>query len=267
MDTERIERVPVHGLPLRGALRVVSRGSGPALVYLHGAGDSGALLPALHTLSTSFRVIRPDHPGFLSGDDLGCRTIAELALAHHRLLDVLEVDEFVLVGCSLGGWAAAELALRIPERVRQLVLIDPAGLPGDGTAPDIFTLDAEEILKRTVHDEGSRAAARAATPDETVREGLARSLETARRLAGDPYMHDPGLAARVSALRMPVQLVWGQDDGIIPLSYASDWTAKIPGARLHVIAQAGHLPHVEQPEEFLSAIALAESAGGAVQWS
>ena len=255
MNHERIQRVPLTG----GSLRVITAGSGPALVYLHGTGDQGELLPVLRTLSVNHFVVRPDHPGFIESDDIApdgdhdLGGVRGMAAVHEHLLDTLGVEEFVLVGCSLGGWTAAELALRIPDRVTRLVLIDPAGLPGDGSAPNIFELDAEDTLSATVHDPERRAAARAAARqgDPTISARIARSVARARSIASDPYMHDPTLAARLGALKMPVDIVWGREDGIVPVSYARSWTDALPQARLTIVPEAGHLPHVEKPATFL----------------
>jgi pimeloyl-ACP methyl ester carboxylesterase len=245
-----IERVPVVG----GRLRVITAGSGPSLVYLHGTGDRGELLPVLETLAERYTVIRPDHPGFLDSDDLGTSItdVAGIAGAQRELLDARGVVDFVLVGCSLGGWVAAELALAVPHRVSRLVLIDPAGLAGDGSAPDIFSLTPEEALMATVHDEAGRSAALATPPDpETVRR-LARSRAAAHRIASEPYMHDPRLGERLRSLTtVPVDILWGREDGIVPVSYARAWQDVLPHARLTVVSGAGHLPHVEQPRSLL----------------
>ncbi|TQL54032.1 alpha/beta fold hydrolase [Subtercola boreus] len=237
-----------------GALRVVRAGHGPAVVYLHGTGDQGALLPALETLADDHLVVRPDHPGFIESDDFAVSDIADIGRVHEALLDELGIDEFVLIGCSLGGWVAAELALRVPERVRRLVLIDPAGLAGDGTAPDIFALTPEEALVATVFDDDRREAARRATPHPVITRRLARSRATAHRIAGDPYMHDPSLAGRLGALTIPVSILWGREDGIVPLSYAAEWMAALPQAELTVVPKAGHLPHVERPDSLTAVI-------------
>ncbi|WP_290805936.1 alpha/beta fold hydrolase [Herbiconiux sp.] len=246
MKPSTVERLALSG----GTLRLITAGDGPALVYLHGTGDQGSLLPVFATLAEQYRIVRPDHPGFLQSDDFrpAITSIAEIAAVHEQLLDELGIDEFVLVGCSLGGWVAAELALRIPHRVRRLVLIDPVGLAGDGSAPNLFDLTSEQALVATVHDEGRRAAARSAAPDPQVAAGLARSRAAAQRLAGDPYMHDPSLAGRLGSLALPVELVWGDDDGIVPVSYARFWLDALPQAHLTVVPDAGHLPHVEQPQ-------------------
>jgi pimeloyl-ACP methyl ester carboxylesterase len=234
-----------------GHMRVVEAGEGPVLVYLHGVGDRGAMLPALVALADRFHVIRPDHPGFLESDELGVGSVRDIAAAQLTLLDTLGVDRFHLVGCSLGGWAATELALMAEQRIDSLTLIDPAGLAGDGSAPNTFTLPPERLLELTVHDEAGRQAARTAPADPATAALLRRNNETAERIAGSPYMHDPGLADRARRLRLPVQVFWGENDGVIPVSYADSWAEVLPEARIEIIRSAGHLPHVERPDEFL----------------
>src|SRR3954451_19358937 len=127
-----VTAAPHSGTVVAEGLRVhvLSAGTGTPLLYLHGAGDLGGWPPALGSLAGTFRVVRPDHPGFnASDDDPGVDSVAALADRYQQLIDVLDVDRFDLVGPSFGGWLAAELALRVPERVGRLVLVDPAGLP------------------------------------------------------------------------------------------------------------------------------------------
>lgn len=248
-----ISRVAVRG----GSIRVLSAGAGPAVLYLHGLGDAGEMLPVLRSISAQHRVIRPDHPGFLDSDDLGASSVRDLASMHSELMDSLDIDDIDLIGCSLGGWIAAELALLIGDRARSLTLIDPAGLAGDGTAPDTFALDPDEVLTLTVHDPRLREEARTAPRDPARAEKLGRSRSTARRIAVEPhYMHDPTLDARLPAITVPTQVFWGREDGVIPVSYASSWTAALPQAELHVISSAGHLPHVERPDAVLRLLSL-----------
>ncbi|MCS5734779.1 alpha/beta fold hydrolase [Herbiconiux daphne] len=267
MTDERIERLTLHG----GQLRTITAGDGPPLVYLHGVGDNGAFLPVLGDLAERFRVIRPDHPGFLESDDFAVESVGDLAAVHRQALDALGIDRLTLIGCSLGGWTAVELALLVPERVEQLILIDPAGLAGDGTAPNVFELDPVSALEATVFDEDRRAAARANPREPTVAALLARNRATARRIAGDPYMHDPSLAARATRWAaehpVPVHLVWGENDGVVPVSYLSAWRHVFPEARVTVIPRAGHLPHVERPQEFLEATGLLTSSGTGAPWN
>lgn len=233
-------------------IRFLTAGSGPALVYLHGVGDTGDLLPVCHTLAATRTVIRPDHPGFLFSGPFAGSSVRELAAAHLTLLRDLDLGPVDLIGCSLGGWVAAELTVLDPTAVRTLTLIDPAGLPGDGSAPDVFATDPDRLLDLTVADPVRRAAARSAPADPVVTRAVARSRETAQRIAGRPYMHDPSLAGRLAGLSRPLQLFWGAQDGVLPVSYAADWTRAVPGLQVDVIDGAGHLPHVERPDEFLA---------------
>jgi pimeloyl-ACP methyl ester carboxylesterase len=238
-------------------LRVLTAGSGPDLVYLHGTGDLGAFIPPLALLAERYRVIRPDHPGFNGSDDAPVDSPADLAAVHSRLLDELGVTSAVLVGCSFGGWVAAELALREPERITRLVLIDPAGMPAEEPAPRALDLDPVQAAALTWAgaDRQAGAAARAAGLAESDPAAFGydrRNRETATRLAGDPYMCDPGLPAKVARLTQPVTLLWGEEDRIVPLSHARSWTDALPSATFAVVPGAGHLPHAEQPEAFFA---------------
>jgi len=239
-----------------GALRVLEAGHGTPLVYLHGVGDNGEAFPVLARLAEHYRVIRPDHPGFIESDDLGAGSVGEIAEIEERLLDALGVDRFVLIGCSFGGWVAAELALRAGERVERLVLIDPVGLRGPEQGPDMFAMAPDELLRATVFDEERRAAAAAAPPPAHIAARLARSRAEALRLGRDPYMHDPDLAARLAALEVDTLVVWGAQDGVVPPSYGREWLAAVRGCRLELIEDAGHLPQIERPERFLQVTGL-----------
>jgi pimeloyl-ACP methyl ester carboxylesterase len=241
-------------------VHVLSAGSGAPLLYLHGAGDLGGWLPALGSLARTFRVVRPDHPGFNgSEDDPAAGSIAALADRYVQVLDVLGLDRFDLVGSSLGGWLAAELALRVPERVGRLVLVDPAGLPPKVPGPDMFAAGPDELVVLTGGDEASLAAGRqrdaAVRADAALSERRRRNTETAARLAREPYMHDPGLAPRLARLRTPPTLVvWGALDRLFPVATAARWVDLLPDARLHVVDGAGHLPFVDRPDEFVAVV-------------
>jgi len=252
----RAETVVVDGT----RIHVLRAGDGVPLVYLHGAGDLGGWLPALGGLAGSFRVVRPDHPGYNASEDAaGVDSVADLADRYVAILDALGVGRCHLVGTSLGGWLAAELALRIPARVERLVLVDPAGLPAAVPAPSMFEVSPDELVELTCGDAESLAAGRArdaaVRADAALSERRRRNGATTARLAGEPYLHDPGLAARLPGLRTPTLLVWGALDGLCPVETASRWTAFLPDARLHVVDGAGHLPLVDRPAEFVRVVA------------
>lgn len=290
VNSEAVTVVEDRILVERGAVRVLHAGTGSALVYLHGVADSGEFLPVLKRLSMEHTVIRPDHPGFLKSEDCAVESVADVAAVHRELLEKIEMGNgpgeripraatdlaeaieeedrgIILVGCSLGGWVAVELALLIPEKIAALCLIDPAGLPGPSgeLAPNVFTMTPEETLRATIADPIMREAAAAQVPTEATRLRLARNRETARRLAGDPYMHDPTLARRAAKLSMPVHIIWGEQDGIIPASFTDSWARMWPHAQVTIIPDAGHLPHVERTEAFLGALAQVGTLPDAVQ--
>lgn len=252
----RAETVVVGGL----RVHVLSAGTGAPLVYLHGAGDLGGWIPALDRLAADFRVIRPDHPGFnQSEDDAAIGSVAGLAERYLEVLDALGLDTFDLVGTSLGGWLAAEIALRAPARVRRLVLVDAAGLAPGSPAPNMFEVDADELIVLTCGDEASLAAGRqrdaAVRADAVLSERRRRNTGTTARIAGDPYMHDPALPGRLAGLRVPALIVWGALDGLFPVETADRWINALPDADRHVVDGAGHLPLVDRPAEFARVVA------------
>lgn len=237
----------------RGVSRLAVAGSGPPLLYLHGVGDTGSINPLLRHLAGVHTVLRPDHPGFLGTDPAGCTTVADVAHHHLALLEALErsgelICPLVVVGSSFGGWVAAELALLAPERVAALVLIDPAGLRGPEPAPDLYTLDPATMVALSFHEPALKAGAGAL--DDAARDILRGNLAAAHRVA--PIMSDPTLAERLPALAPLTTVVWGADDEILPASYAVQWSQALPRARVEVIENCGHLPHVERLGEFLT---------------
>lgn len=252
----RAETVVIRGL----RVHVLSAGTGSPLVYLHGAGDLGGWLPALELLTARFRVVRPDHPGFnQSDDDAAVGSVADLAERYLEVLDVLELSTVDLIGTSLGGWLAAEIALRAPGRVRRLVLVDAAGLPPDSPVPDMFEVGDDELVALTCGDAESLAAGRqrdaAVRADAVLSRRRQRNAATTARLAGEPYMHDPSLPARLAALDVPTLVVWGALDGLFPVGTADRWVDALPQARCYVVDGAGHLPLVDRPVEFAAVVA------------
>jgi pimeloyl-ACP methyl ester carboxylesterase len=236
-------------------VRLLSSGSGPDLLYLHGSGDLGNWLPALDVFAESHRVLRPDHPGFNGSDDLPLATVREIAAYYSALLDRLGIGRLTLVGCSFGGWIATELAILDPTRVERLILIDPAGMPAAEAAPRLLDVDPVVAAGMTFHGDAARRAAEAriagmADADPALEAWRVRNAATSARIASEPYMHDPELPSRVSGLGMPVEIMWGEFDQIVPVSHAHSWSSAIPSAQVHIVPDAGHLPHVENSVAF-----------------
>jgi pimeloyl-ACP methyl ester carboxylesterase len=245
-----VDHVSVRGTDVR----ILRQGSGEPLVFLHGAGDRGEWLPVLAGLAADWAVCRPDHPGFnQSDDDERIDSVHDLAFFYLDLLDALELPRVTLVGASLGGWLAAEIAVLDPGHVAALVLIDAAGLRVAGApGPDVFTLNPVQLAELLFHDPALRSAAieQAAvldqSPDE-LRTYLRNRIATSH-LAWNPYFHDPKLAERLHRVSAPTVVIWGSEDRLLPVAHAQRWHELIEDARIELIADAGHLPHIEQPQ-------------------
>jgi pimeloyl-ACP methyl ester carboxylesterase len=243
-------------------VRVLVGGQGPALLYLHGLGADVDWLEAHERLSARFTVYLPAHPGF--DDSSGVEEIdgvLDYVLHYVDLLDVLGLAAAPVVGTSLGGWIAAELAALYPERVAKLVLVDAVGLWIDA-APlgELFGSTPPELAQLLFHDQQHPIAQmmRAITSFAEVPEELAlaqmKAMEAAAKIGWNPYLHDPKLERRLCRVTAPTLVLWGREDAFAPLVYGERWRDRIPGARLEVIAACGHLPPVERPEAFAAAV-------------
>jgi pimeloyl-ACP methyl ester carboxylesterase len=245
------------------ALTVDQQGAGQPVLLLHGGGgpQSVSAFGQLLASSRPARVITPVHPGFGGTprpDSLS--TVGGLADLYASLLDALDLRDVIVVGNSVGGWIAAELALRAPGRIATVVLVDAAGLevPGHPVA-DIFPLTPAELSRLSFYDPDAFRIDPAAMTDEQ------RRVQAGNRAALAVYagesMADPGLQARLAGLSRPVLVVWGEADQIVDLDYGRAYAAAIPAAQFRVLPRAGHLPQLEAPAALAEAVwDFAESA-------
>jgi pimeloyl-ACP methyl ester carboxylesterase len=240
-------KITVRGLELE----VMHRGTGPLLLLLHGAGgiDPHAEFPDL--LARHFEVVAPSHPGFGKSPlpDL-FDSVDDLAYVYLDLLGQLDMRDVTLVGLSLGGWIAAEVAVRCAHRLSRLILVGPVGIKaGDRETrdiPDIFALPPEEVT-RLVYRDPRKAAVEYATMSDDQLRIIARNRQSLALYTWEPYMHDPKLRYRLGRLKLPVLLVRGASDGLVSAQYLEAYRAAIHGARIETIAEAGHAPQIEQP--------------------
>jgi pimeloyl-ACP methyl ester carboxylesterase len=156
-----------------------------------------------------------------------------------------------LVGFSIGGWIAADIATKVPERISRLVLIGPVGVK-TGTSdrldvPDVFAMPQEKLDRLRFHDPVSNPIDLATLPDDQLHI-VARNSETLALLTWEPYMHNPKLNHRLHRVNVPTLFLRGASDGIVSADYLERYARLIPRARIDTIAEAGHLPHVEQRE-------------------
>jgi pimeloyl-ACP methyl ester carboxylesterase len=251
---ERIERtLAVQGIETH--LFEAGDPAAPALVYLHGTFLGNLWLAAYERLAQRFHLFVPDLPGFgLTPRPEWMRDVSDYVLYLRDLLDALALHRPTLVGHSLGGWMALELAVWYPERVGKLVASNAAGIRVKGTPlADIFAMNPQELLM-TCFDDVSAAAP--LIPPEVNADYIAaqyRQRVTLASLAWNPH-YDPKLERRLAWVRCPTLIVWGEHDRLIPPAYAEALADAIPGARVELLRGTGHMPMFEQPAAWAEAV-------------
>jgi len=231
-------------------------GSGGPLLFLHGASGAPAVLPFMEKLAERFEVLVPEHPGYgLSDEPEWLENIHDVAYFYLDFLKSLQLDKVTLVGSSMGGWIAMEMAVRDASRIGSLVLVAPAGIRAPGVEPaDIFLLPPEEVVRRLFFDP-KLAAARLAEP--VTPEALDLSLKnrhTTARLAWEPRLHDPDLPKWLHRIDVPVKIIWGKEDRILPAAFADHYRKLFPKADIEIVPDCGHLPHVERAGRFCDSV-------------
>jgi pimeloyl-ACP methyl ester carboxylesterase len=250
MSDHTVSRLAVRGC----TVRLMRGGSGPPLLFLHGSSGAGAWLPVMQSLSARFDVIVPEHPGFGGSDTPDwLDTIHDLAYFYLDLLDQLDLNAVHLVGVSLGGWIAAEVAVRDTRRLASLTLAGAAGIHVKDVAQiDPFLLTDEQRIRAFFYDQ-KRA-------DEMVERLLSPELEdiamknrvATAKLTWQPRGHDPHLAKWLHRIDVPTLLIWGAHDRLFPQEYALAYQKLIPGSKAVIIPECGHVPHVEKASVFVA---------------
>jgi pimeloyl-ACP methyl ester carboxylesterase len=235
-------------------IEMIERGSGRPLLFLHPGIGISTTAPVLDRLAERTRLIAPSHPGFGGSEQPAWfTTIDDLAYFYLDLIDALELEHIIVAGVSLGGWIAAEMAVKSCERISHLVLANPVGIKISGRESrdiaDIFALTEEQLAELAYFDPAAGNYDYKATPEAEVR-AVARNREATARYGWSPYMHDPKLKQRLHRIRVPTLMLWGTADRIVSQAYGQAYCAAIPGARFQAIERAGHFPHLEQPDEF-----------------
>lgn len=255
----RVEQVQLGGVKLE----VMRGGEGPTVVLLHGPTVYSPEAPFLGLLSRAASVVAPSHPGFggtARPDDFD--TVYDLVRFYQDFLDTLPDERVTLIGCSFGGWLAAEIAVNYGHRLDRLVLVDPVGIKVGGREErDIvhhFNTAPAELARRAWHDPGKQRPGRfglgwqphldAMSDEEMV--ALARGWDALCLYAWRPHLFNPRLKRWLHRITVPTLLLWGASDQIVTPSYGRAYADLIPGSRLEIIQEAGHHPELEQPEAF-----------------
>ena len=241
-----------HTLEVKGANFHYQRaGTGPTLLYLHGAGGTPSAMPLMEALSESFDVVVPDHPGFgLSDDPEWLDNIHDVTYYYLTFLEKLDLQDIVVVGSSLGGWIALEIAIRDQSRINKLILSNSAGLSmKDVAMGDNFLWDDEQKVTNLIHGEELQKKILASTPTEEQQEVNNKNHFTTAKLAWEPRFCDPDLEKWLDRITVPTQIVWGDNDKLFPEDYGRYLNSFIPHAEYIVLKDCGHLTHVEKKDE------------------
>ncbi|MGH9059216.1 MAG: alpha/beta fold hydrolase [Acidimicrobiales bacterium] len=231
-------------------LTLTDRGAGPAVLLLHGGGGPQTVEVFAELLATDHgvRVLTPVHPGF-AGTPRPDRidSIAVLARLYAQLLSELGLAAVTVVGNSIGGWIAAEIALLDTHTVARVVLVDAVGLDLPATPiVDFFALSMDQVVNL------SYANPDAFRIDPATLSEPAQAVMAANRVAlrtyGGTTMTDPTLLTRLPGATVPALAIWGAADRIVPPEHGHAYAHAIPHARLELIPDAGHLPQLETPD-------------------
>lgn len=242
-----MERVEVSGP--RGPLVYWRGGAGPAVFFLHGANDqAGAWARIIRPLLGSYRIILVDLPGHgESGPADGPLAIKDLVDGVEAVVEAeAKTGRVTIAGNSLGGWLALIYADRHPDRVSHVVLVNGAAIRGDGSEAKVNLLPKTREEARAAV-QATTSPANAAVPsfvlDDLVRRAPGSPL--ARLMAAPPPPEEYFVDTRLGEFRTPVSLVWGEDDQVLPLSYAKKVSEALPASRLARIPACGHIPQRE----------------------
>jgi pimeloyl-ACP methyl ester carboxylesterase len=231
-------------------------GSGRPFLLLHGGGGPQTVTPFAELLSSthSARVVTPTHPGFAGTPRLeSTRTVRDLAALYVGLITHLDLRDVTVVGNSIGGWIAAEMALLDTSRVGRFVLVDAVGIEVEGhPIIDFFSLTPRQIAEASYHDPDRFGIDPSKLPPE-AQKAMAANRATLASYCG-PAMSDPTLIARLAAVTSSVLVLWGDADRIVDAEYGRAWARAIPGAEFELLTETGHLPQLESPQKLLSAI-------------
>lgn len=226
-------------------LRYREAGAGPTVLFLHGA-DGDTWSPLLDALSAQHHVTAPEHPGFgRTPIPAWMMNVGDLAYFYLDALQALDLRDVHLVGHCVGGWAAAEMAVRNTERIASLTLLAPAGAESrEASISDVFAWGPEEFARHQFHD-GKLADAWQAAQAKLDVDIVLQNRTGLARLAWNPRLHSPQLPFWLHRIDVPTLLIWGEQDRVIPLACHQPFVREIKQARFVTLPNAGHALPIE----------------------
>jgi len=231
-------------------VRLWRDGQGAALVYLHGAAGIPGWIPFFAQLAGAHTLLVPEHPGFGDSDNPPwIRNVGDVAMYYLDFLDGLRPGRVHLIGHSLGGWIAAELAVRNCAQLASLTLIAPAGVRVKGiSSGDNFIWSPDELARNLFYDQSFAEQMIAQTPSDEEADRALTNRFMAAKLGWEPRWFNPALERWLHRIKVPTFVLWGEDDKIMPSAYAKVWEKEVPDVRVEIVPQCGHLPLVEKAD-------------------
>lgn len=245
------QRVDVDGT----SLRFQQGGTGSPVLFLHGAAGFQGWTPFFEKLGARHRVMAPEHPGFgLSDGQEWADSIDRLADFYVKFLSRGDHGPVHLIGSSLGGWLASEIAIRDQSLLRSLVLIAPAGFPSpDIPLPDMLSWSYEQLMRNVFANPAIAEQVLSIPLTEAQVDLRSRNSKAVARLGRNGFAN-PRLPELLGGLEVQTTIIWGDTDRIVPVEYAPLWKQALPEAELHVLPYCGHLPHAEKLNEVMELI-------------
>ena len=246
-------------------IQLTRAGSGPPLLYLHGALGESDWFSFVDRLAEKHTVYLPAHPGFATSE--GLETIdnmQDLAWHYVDFLGSLGLSRVPIVGFSLGGWMAMQLAILRPELVGPLTLVCPAGIRiAEHPFAELFVDDFDHMRQLLFGDPKDPIV------DQTIPTHMfdsrilpwLRAREATAKLAWNPYLHDPKLPAHLHRIRSRTQIIWGEGDRLLPVGLGERIARMIPGTKLTILPNTGHMVPFEQPERLAAEVEQFLAAG------
>lgn len=230
---------------------------GRPFLLLHGGGGPQTVTAFAGLLAQQrpARVFAPAHPGFDGTTRPAWLTdVTTLARAYAHLLDELRLRDVAVVGNSIGGWIAAELAALDSDRISSVTLVNAVGIqvPGHPIA-ETFALTPVELSRLSFHDP-SKFRFDPGRLSEDQRAVAAANRATLQVYSGPHVMADPTLPERLAKVTRPTLVAWGASDKVVDADYGRAYARAIPGADFRLLHGAGHMPQVETPGQLLPVI-------------